>query len=153
MSRTTIRYAKICSICITKFVYLQAIGKKLPWALKSPENIKDKKYSPRSDCWSFGVLLWEIMSSGSQPFCSQGIEQAQCWEIIESGKICETLQQPKDCPDKVYALMKECWNMDRKKRINMTQIKDKLTQLQANETSKLSLADTATKNSPPTSTH
>lgn len=29
----------------------------------APEAIKDKKYSEKSDAWSFGVLLWEVRNT------------------------------------------------------------------------------------------
>lgn len=34
----------------------------------APESIVDRVYVPRSDVWSYGVLLWEIWSFGASPY-------------------------------------------------------------------------------------
>ena len=34
----------------------------------APEAIKFRTYSTSSDVWSFGILLWEIMSFAEKPY-------------------------------------------------------------------------------------
>lgn len=34
----------------------------------APEAIKYRMFSTASDVWSFGILLWEIMSSAQRPY-------------------------------------------------------------------------------------
>eukprot|EP01090_Pellita_catalonica_P019463 TRINITY_DN6644_c0_g1_i1.p1 TRINITY_DN6644_c0_g1~~TRINITY_DN6644_c0_g1_i1.p1 ORF type:complete len:677 (+),score=125.49 TRINITY_DN6644_c0_g1_i1:28-2058(+) len=38
----------------------------------SPETIRDKLYSIKSDVWGFGILLWEIISHGATPYAIPG---------------------------------------------------------------------------------
>ena len=64
------------------------------------------KFSLQSDIWSFGVTLFEIFSLGKIPYAFVSNE-----EVI--GKIQEgyRLPQPELCPDDVYKVMLEMWNL------------------------------------------
>ncbi|KAK6044969.1 hypothetical protein COOONC_17526 [Cooperia oncophora] len=35
---------------------------------QAPEVLKDRKYSLKSDVWSFGILMWEVYTEGSEPY-------------------------------------------------------------------------------------
>ena len=43
-------------------------GGKIPVRWTAPEAIAYRKFTTRSDVWSFGVLLWEVMSYCQQPY-------------------------------------------------------------------------------------
>lgn len=34
----------------------------------APEAFQHRKFSSASDAWSFGVLMWEVMSYGERPY-------------------------------------------------------------------------------------
>jgi serine/threonine protein kinase len=49
----------------------------------SPESLADGIFTPMSDIWSYGVLMYEIITFGSFPF--QGLSNNQILENIKSG--------------------------------------------------------------------
>ena len=61
----------------------------LPVRWMSPESLADGVFSPGSDVWSYGVLLYEIITFGSFPF--QGLSNNQVIDNIKKG---QTLSQP-----------------------------------------------------------
>ena len=70
-------------------------------------------YGTKSDVWSFGVTLWEILTfAREQPY-----EQLSDKEVVEnlndvvtSESLSDVLGQPYNCPRDVYELMLECWS-------------------------------------------
>ena len=49
------------------YVRLQG-GEELPLRWSAIEVLKENKFSKASDVWSFGVLIFEVMSRGAQPY-------------------------------------------------------------------------------------
>lgn len=83
----------------------------LPVRWMSPESLSLGKFTPASDIWSFGVLLFEIITFGSFPF--QGMTNNQ---VLEYVKIGNTLAVPNGIRPQLEGLMKACWNVDYMKR-------------------------------------
>lgn len=52
-------------------VYEAKEGTKFPVKWTAPEAIHDNKFSIKSDVWSFGILLHEIMTFGQMPYQSE----------------------------------------------------------------------------------
>ena len=58
----------------------------------------------KSDVWSFGIFLWELMSHGCSPYSKMTNQQSQR-EVINGYR----MPCPAGCPEKIYALMLKCW--------------------------------------------
>ncbi|KAH1023594.1 hypothetical protein HUJ04_012768 [Dendroctonus ponderosae] len=78
----------------------------LPVRWMSPESLKDGVFSSSSDAWSYGVVLWEMATLASQPY--QGLSNEQVLRYIMEGGI---MERPENCPDKLYEIMRLCWDL------------------------------------------
>ena len=73
------------------------------------------KFSEKSDVWAFGVTMWELFTLAQKvpyPHLSDK-------EVIHNALKREYRQfpsQPTGCPDDVYEIMEQCWNIDMKQR-------------------------------------
>ena len=52
----------------------------------APESFIDGTYTPASDVWSFGVVMWEIFTNGVQPYF--GISNQQVISAILKVVLC-----------------------------------------------------------------
>ena len=43
-------------------------GGKIPVRWTAPEAIAFRKFTSASDVWSFGIVMWEVMSYGERPY-------------------------------------------------------------------------------------
>ncbi|KAM9325337.1 tyrosine-protein kinase ABL1 isoform 1-T1 [Gastrophryne carolinensis] len=89
---------------MTGDTYTAHAGAKFPIKWTAPESLAYNKFSIKSDVWAFGVLLWEIATYGMSPY--PGIDLSQVYELLEKDY---RMERPEGCPEKVYELMRECW--------------------------------------------
>ena len=77
--------------------YYQVEGqRKLPVRWMAPEALLQGKFTVDSDIWSYGVLLWEIMTLGNQPYPGR-INQEVLQFVTGGGR----LDRPDKCPSKM----------------------------------------------------
>ena len=93
-------------------------GGKVPTRWTAPEALTSRKYTTSSDVWSFGVLLWEIMSEGRLPYSELKVN-SQVIAAVTHGR---RLAHPSRCPQSVYAVMQQCWVENRRQRITFPMI-------------------------------
>ncbi|KAI4879167.1 hypothetical protein NFI96_020398 [Prochilodus magdalenae] len=48
--------------------YTSSLGGKIPVRWTSPEAIAYRKFTSASDVWSYGIVMWEVMSFGERPY-------------------------------------------------------------------------------------
>lgn len=92
-------------------VYTASRSTKIPVRWTAPEAALHQRFSVKSDVWSFGVLLYEMMSRGKMPY--DGKSNKEVLELLTSGF---RLQCPSRCPSNIYRIMLDCWAPEALKR-------------------------------------
>uniref|UniRef100_A0A7M4FDI0 receptor protein-tyrosine kinase n=1 Tax=Crocodylus porosus TaxID=8502 RepID=A0A7M4FDI0_CROPO len=98
-------------------VYVKKTMGRLPVRWMAIESLNYSVYTTNSDVWSYGVLLWEIVSLGGTPYC--GMTCAELYEKLPQGY---RLEKPLNCDDEVYDLMRQCWREKTYERPSFAQI-------------------------------
>ncbi|XP_063891136.1 uncharacterized protein LOC110381996 [Helicoverpa armigera] len=89
----------------------------LPVRWMAPESLALGVFSPASDVWSFGVLLYEIVTFGSLPF--QGLSNAEVLARVKAG---HTLELPAGLKPQLEGLIKSCWQQEHKARPSAAEV-------------------------------
>ncbi|XP_039597767.1 mitogen-activated protein kinase kinase kinase 9 [Polypterus senegalus] len=95
------------------------------YAWMAPEVIRSSTFSKGSDVWSYGVLLWELLT-GEVPF--RGIDGLAVAYGVAMNKL--ALPIPTTCPEPFARLMEDCWNPDPHARPSFTSVLDQLTTIE-----------------------
>lgn len=89
----------------------------LPIRWMAPESLRDGEFTSLTDVWSYGVVLWEIVTKAEQPY--QGLSNDQVLQDVIAGA---TLVEPPRCPGPLGAVMVRCWKHSPLCRANFMQI-------------------------------
>lgn len=81
------------------------------YAWMAPEVIIKKHFSKASDIWSYGVVLWEILTRKIPHEGMEGLAIA----LLANNKTLK-LQPPDSCPWFLKRLLQRCWNYETKER-------------------------------------
>jgi fyn-related kinase len=80
-------------------------GTKFPIKWTAPEAALYNRFTVKSDIWSYGILLTELVSFGRTPY--PGMTNAEVLRQVDQGY---RLPQPPNCPPSLYTIMRECWH-------------------------------------------
>ncbi|KAM6906322.1 ephrin type-A receptor 7 isoform 5-T5 [Lycodopsis pacificus] len=102
---------------VTTDLHFTEQGGKIPVRWTAPEAIQYRKFTSASDVWSYGIVMWEVMSYGERPYWDMSNQDVI--KAIEEGY---RLPAPMDCPPGLHQLMLDCWQKDRAERPKFDQI-------------------------------
>uniref|UniRef100_A0A8C6PGE2 receptor protein-tyrosine kinase n=1 Tax=Nothobranchius furzeri TaxID=105023 RepID=A0A8C6PGE2_NOTFU len=92
-------------------------GGKIPIRWTAPEAIAYRKFTSASDVWSYGIVMWEVMSYGERPYWEMSNQ-----DVIKAVEENYRLPGPMDCPEALYHLMMDCWQRERTNRPKFDEI-------------------------------
>ncbi|XP_067316269.1 macrophage-stimulating protein receptor isoform X2 [Pseudorasbora parva] len=84
---------------------------KLPVKWMALESLQTQKFTTKSDVWSFGVLMWEMMTRGASPY--PDVDPYDITPYLMQGR---RLPQPQFCFDTLWSILMQCWHPEPEKR-------------------------------------
>lgn len=109
-------------------------GAKFPIRWTSPEAMLERRFSIKSDVWSFGVLVYEIVTMGRQPY--PDMTNRQVVDAVSGGY---RLPNPHNavtimCPNVLYDdVMLKCWNAEAEGRPRFERLAELLDSFEVSE--------------------
>ncbi|XP_035692563.1 tyrosine-protein kinase receptor Tie-1-like [Branchiostoma floridae] len=101
----------------------------------APESLFHRKYTSKTDVWSFGVLLWEIVTLGATPY--PGMSKHDVMDSVQQGY---RMRKPPHCDSSLYSLMLSCWNDHPDQRPEFQNIEETLRTLMQREQDYINLS-------------
>ncbi|XP_075943295.1 ephrin type-A receptor 3 isoform X1 [Anarhichas minor] len=91
--------------------YRQKVATRVPIKWMAMESLSESVYTTKTDVWSFGVTMWEIVSRGRTPY--PGVHNHELLELLVSG---HRLKPPEDCDHRLYEVIQSCWDKEPSRR-------------------------------------
>ncbi|XP_036108429.1 tyrosine-protein kinase STYK1 [Molossus molossus] len=116
--------AKLCGLGLAYEVHTQgaiASTRTVPLKWLAPERLLLRPSGIRGDIWSFGILLYEMVTLGAPPYPE--VPPTSILQHLQRGKI---MKKPSSCTHTMYSLMKSCWRWREDKRPSLTELRSRL---------------------------
>ncbi|CBY20990.1 unnamed protein product [Oikopleura dioica] len=94
---------------------------KFPIKWTAPEAALYFKFTIKSDVWSFGVLMTEIITRGRTPY--PGMNNRQVLDFVERG---ERMTKPNQCPPHLWEIIMSCWQEQAERRPTFEALQNQL---------------------------
>ncbi|XP_017283065.1 tyrosine-protein kinase STYK1 [Kryptolebias marmoratus] len=94
---------------------------------QAPEVLAGRSVSQSSDVWSFGILIYEMVTLGDPPFAN--ITATELLQYLQRGKY---LKRPTTCSESLYSIIRSCCHWTPQRRTSLTEL---IRTLQAGERS------------------
>ena len=123
---------KISDFGLSRDVYLddtywKKSNGRIPVKWLSPESLRDHLYTTKSDVWSYGILLWELVTLGSVPY--PGIVPEKLLNFLQNG---QRMTRPENCSEDLYSVMNSTWAIQPEDRPNFSDLVTKMHEMLKN---------------------
>ncbi|XP_061184250.1 vascular endothelial growth factor receptor kdr-like [Saccostrea echinata] len=102
-------------------MYQPTSSRKLPYKWMAIESIFDQVFTIKSDIWSFGIVLWEIVTLGGSPY--PGIPNEDLFRLLKDGY---RMDRPENCSTDIYQMMLSAWHPNPDCRPTFTDLRTRL---------------------------
>ncbi|XP_043249753.1 uncharacterized protein LOC122395904, partial [Colletes gigas] len=96
----------------------------LPIRWMAPESLIYSLFTTKTDVWSFGILMWEIVTLGSTPYPDMTAR-----EVMRNVQNGYRLERPSHCRSELFRVISRCWHADPDRRPEFQTLRRDLAQL------------------------
>ncbi|NXD31565.1 STYK1 kinase, partial [Spelaeornis formosus] len=99
--------AKLCGLGLAYETHTHgasSVTRKVPVKWQAPERLLSKSPTIKADIWSFGILLYEMITLGAPPYPE--VPPSDILSYLQKQNI---MKQPSSCQKAMYCIMKSCW--------------------------------------------
>ncbi|XP_028833635.1 tyrosine-protein kinase STYK1b isoform X2 [Denticeps clupeoides] len=107
------------------------LGKK-KW--QAPEVLTKRPHTEKSDVWSFGIMLYEMVTLGEAPFAEIPVN-----ELLQYHQRGKTLKKSPNCSNALYGIIKACCQWKEQDRASLTEVRKKLQSGEKSANDKIAL--------------
>lgn len=93
----------------------------MPIRWMAPESLSEGIFTSQSDVWSYGVVIWEMMTLGLQPYAGKSNNEVMA-HVLDG----YTLNLPVFCPDVLASIVRLCWKWTASQRPKFLKIVESL---------------------------
>uniref|UniRef100_A0A8C5R8E2 Serine/threonine/tyrosine kinase 1 n=1 Tax=Leptobrachium leishanense TaxID=445787 RepID=A0A8C5R8E2_9ANUR len=116
--------AKLCGLggaCEMRFRGSFPSRRPAPLKWMAPERLLHLPLTGKSDVWSFGIFMYEMITLGAPPYPE--IPPSSILQYLQRGNI---IQRPSSCKPTMYSIMKSCWSWKASDRVSLSELRKRL---------------------------